>query len=297
MGTYRTYRTPIYDSTRWFRLRPRPDDIIIATPPKSGTTWMQRITACLVFGGTGLPGPLREVSPWLEFLHDDLDLDAMLARLEAQEHRRFLKTHLPADGLPPLPPTVSYLVVVRDLRDVALSFHHHMARTGVHGALPHDPRAFWRAFFSGEPMGRGGGITLERFTGHLTSWWRLRHEPRVLLVHYQDLTDDLEGQMRRVAAHLGVSVPAEDWHELVEACRFDAMRAEAARVLPALGAATEGGPWFFHRGTSGQWRGVVTDDDLELYDRAVRRLPDGLRRWLEGERPPRLGLPAQEQAG
>jgi aryl sulfotransferase len=294
--THRTYRTPIYDSTRWARFRPRPDDIIIATPPKSGTTWMQRITACLVFGGTALPGPLREVSPWLEFRHEDPGLNATLARLEAQHHRRFLKTHLPADGLPSLPPTLSYLVVVRDLRDAVLSFHHHMVTTGVHGPLPHDPRAFWRAFFSGEPMGRGGGITLERFTGHLTSWWPLRHEPRVLFVHFQDLLDDLPGQMRRVAAHLGVAVAAEHWPELIAACRFGAMRADAARVLPALGSG-EAGPWFFHRGTSGQWRGVVTDEDLELYDRAVRRrIPDELRRWLEGDHPA-SGSPRRKQAG
>ncbi|QLE70389.1 sulfotransferase domain-containing protein [Streptomyces rectiverticillatus] len=64
----RTYRTPVSDSTRWDRFRPRPDDIIITTPPKCGTTWMQRITACLVFGHTGLPGPLRSISPCLEHL-------------------------------------------------------------------------------------------------------------------------------------------------------------------------------------------------------------------------------------
>jgi aryl sulfotransferase len=277
----RTYRTPIYDSTRWDRFRPRADDIIITTPPKSGTTWLQRITACLVFGSTRLPGPLSAVSPWLEFRHDDLDLDTLLAGLEAQRHRRFLKTHLPADGLPPLPGTVSYLAVFRDLRDVALSFHHHMLMTGVHGPLPSDPRAFWRAFFSGEPTGRGGGITLERFTRHLTTWWERRDEPRVLLLHYQDLLDDLESQMRRVAAHLGVDVPAAAWPELVAACRFESMRAESATVLPALGSARRG-PWFFHRGTSGQWRETVSAGDVEAYERAAaRHLPADLRTWLE----------------
>jgi aryl sulfotransferase len=283
----RAYRTPIFDSTRWDRFRPRPDDIIIATPPKCGTTWLQRITACLVLGGTELPGPMRDVSPWLEFRHDDRDLDAILARLDAQQHRRFLKTHLPADGLPPLPRTVSYLVGFRDLRDVALSFHHHMLNTGVHGPLPSDPRAFWRGFFSGEPMGRGGGITLERFTAHLTSWWERRHEPRVLLLHYQDLLDDLPGQMRRVAAHLGTDVPAADWPDMVAACRFEAMRADTDRVLPALGSPL-GGPWFFHCGTSGQWRGMVTDADLALYERAAARaLPAELRAWLERYPDPR----------
>ena len=39
----REYRTWIIDSRRWQRFRPRPTDIVIATHPKCGTTWMQRI--------------------------------------------------------------------------------------------------------------------------------------------------------------------------------------------------------------------------------------------------------------
>ncbi|MGI5352693.1 sulfotransferase domain-containing protein [Streptomyces sp. CA-250714] len=275
----RTYRTSVYDSTRWDRFGPRSDDIVISTPPKSGTTWVQRITGCLVFGSAALPGPLRKVSPWLEARH--VDVDTVLVELEAQEHRRFLKTHLPADGLPPLPCTVSYLVVFRDLRDVALSFYHHMATTGVHGPLPEDPRVFWRAFFSGEPMGRDGGLGLERFTGHLRSWWPLRHDPGVLLLHYQNLLDDLPGEMRRVAAHLGTDIPEQLWPELVAACRFETMRAESELVSPTLGPGPQEA-WFFHRGTSGQWRETVGGEDLELYDRAVAgALPSDLRHWLE----------------
>ncbi|MEH6372863.1 sulfotransferase domain-containing protein [Streptomyces sp. KLMMK] len=272
------------DSTRWDRFRPRPDDIVITTPPKCGTTWMQRITACLVFGHTGLPGPLRSVSPWLEHLRAEDDPDTVLARLEAQEHRRFVKSHLPSDGLPPLPGTVSYLVVFRDLRDVALSYHHHMRRTGVHGPLPSDPRAFWRALFSGEPMGRGGAVHLERFTSHMLSWWELRHESGVFLLHYQNLLDDLEGQMRHVATCLGLDLPEEAWPELVAACRFEAMRADSTHLAPVAREAqggAESGAWFFHRGVSGQWQETITAEDVKLYEQAVRDFPPGLRHWLE----------------
>ncbi|NGO72087.1 sulfotransferase domain-containing protein [Streptomyces boncukensis] len=277
----RTYRTAVFDSTRWDRFRPRPDDIVISTPPKCGTTWMQRITACLVFGSPELPAPLREVSPWLEFLHEDADLDTLLARLEAQRHRRFLKSHLPPDALPPLPESASYLVVFRDLRDAALSFHHHMGRAGVYPELPSDPRAFWRGFFSGERFGgQDQDVPLERFTQHMTSWWRLRHEPGVLLLHYQRLLDDLEGEMRRVAAHLGIRIPEEAWPGLVAACGFEEMRADSERVMPAVGPAPRGA-WFFHRGVSGQWRETVTERETACYEEAVRSLPAGLRAWLE----------------
>ena len=60
----REYRTWIFDSRRWQHYRPRPDDIVIVTYPKCGTTWMQRIVSLLVFQ-----------SPETEANHANLGLD------------------------------------------------------------------------------------------------------------------------------------------------------------------------------------------------------------------------------
>ena len=94
----REYRTWILDSRRWQDYRPRPDDIIIATYPKCGTTWMQRIVSLLVFQ-TPEPKPVMHISSWIYRPFGE-PLEAVVAQIEAQEHRRFLKSHLPLDGLP-----------------------------------------------------------------------------------------------------------------------------------------------------------------------------------------------------
>src|SRR5690349_16062238 len=92
------YRTFVRDSTRWDGFPLRADDIVISTPAKCGTTWMQMICALLVFQSAELPAPLSTISPWLDML--TRPRDDVFADLAAQTHRRFIKTHLPLDGLP-----------------------------------------------------------------------------------------------------------------------------------------------------------------------------------------------------
>src|SRR3954469_7016563 len=94
----RDVRTAIMESSRWDGFPVRADDIVIATYPKVGTTWTQRIVDLLVFQDPA-PRPLLDVSVWLDSRIFG-SLDQELATLEAQTHRRFIKSHLPFDALP-----------------------------------------------------------------------------------------------------------------------------------------------------------------------------------------------------
>src|SRR5215470_7515095 len=117
----REMQTPFFDSTKWNDFPFRDDDIVIATFAKTGTTWMQQIVGQMLLG----PDPDRcvlEASPWVDF--PALSKDETLAVLEAQTHRRFLKTHLPLDALV-FSPKAKYLYIGRDGRDVLWSMHNH----------------------------------------------------------------------------------------------------------------------------------------------------------------------------
>jgi hypothetical protein len=112
------YRSWMSDNLRWDALELREGDIVISAPSKCGVTWTQRLVSLLVFDGPDLPGPMSTVSPWL-----DLNLrpiEEVVADLNAQNHRRFIKTHTPLDGLV-LDDRVTYIGVGRDPRDAAMS--------------------------------------------------------------------------------------------------------------------------------------------------------------------------------
>lgn len=66
MNDRKLYRNLIWDSGRWDGFEFRPGDIVICTPPKSGTTWTQMLCAMLIFGGDDFPHPMDTLSPWLD---------------------------------------------------------------------------------------------------------------------------------------------------------------------------------------------------------------------------------------
>jgi hypothetical protein len=105
-------------------------------------------------------------------------------------------------------------------------------------------------------------------------------------VHYNDLLDDLDGEMRRVAAFLNVAVDESVWPTLVKAARFSEMKAAADSLMPQLRLTRTGGARsFFHSGTTGRWREVLTPTDLAQYEAKVRaKLPARLAAWIEGGR-------------
>ena len=61
MSGLKRYRSVVADSARWGGFAFRPGDIVISTPPKCGTTWMQTLCAMLVFDATEFNPPLAEI--------------------------------------------------------------------------------------------------------------------------------------------------------------------------------------------------------------------------------------------
>jgi aryl sulfotransferase len=294
----RIYRHHHLDSTRWDAVRHRPGDIVVSTSAKAGTTWMQRILSLLVFGTGPLPDILSRVSPWIDCRYVD-PLDEVVARIEAQPHRRFLKTHLPLDALP-VDEGVRYVVVGRDTRDVFMSLWNHYRSYGdvMYGLLaagdppggplprcPDDLRWLWSQWMTrGSFPWEADGWPFWSHHHHAASWWPFRHLENILLVHYNDLAADLDGEMRRVAAHVGISVVEESWPSLVEAARFQSMKRDAVRILGPMDRFAGGTDSFLYQGRNGRWRDALTDDDLALYDTAAASLDPGLRAWLEAGR-------------
>jgi hypothetical protein len=118
---------------------------------------------------------------------------------------------------------------------------------------------------------------------HAESFWKCRSLANLHFLHYADLKADLGGQMRRLARELKTDVHANEWSSLENAATFAAMKANADATAPLA----DRGVWlsneqFFNKGENEQWRGALSDESLDLYQRLSReRYEPGLLAWLE----------------
>lgn len=291
----RIYRNHIFNSEAWNQFQVRADDIVITTPLKAGTTWMQTIVENLIFQNQTIPGMIWELSPWLDRRlgspEKTLDL------LATQQHRRCIKTHLPLDAIPWFP-DVKYIYVGRDARDVFMSLwnqHRHLKPETIQAYnsflteqnFPPCPESIHQFFFQWISKScvswENEGFPYCSPLYHLSSWWEYRHLPNILFVHFNDLLTDLEGEMRRIATYLETPVYEPNWTELVENMTFHRMKKNADKIVPSGGKFLKGGAQrFLHKGTNDRWRGVLTTEELEQYEMALtRQLDPESRNWLE----------------
>lgn len=276
------------DSTIWNDFAFRDDDIVIATYAKSGTTWMQQIISQLIFDGQENLA-VADISPWLDLRFPPKDVK--LGELEAQTHRRFIKTHLPVDALV-FSPQAKYIYIGRDGRDAIWSMynHHANANDAWYSALndtpglvgpkmgkpPPTPAEYFEEWFEKD------GYPWWSFWENIRGWWALRNLPNVKFVHFADLKADLPGSIRDIARFLDIDVNDVHWDAIVQHCSFAYMKANATASVPLGGAFWEGGAkTFIHKGINGRWRDALSKQTREAYEsRAMRELGPEAAHWL-----------------
>jgi aryl sulfotransferase len=296
----RIYQNHHLDSTRWDVISPRPDDIVVTTSYKSGTTWMQHILIHMLYSDVDPLPNHKLISPWPDARFLGISRDDLEAQCEGFERRRFFKSHLPLDGLIYWP-EAKYLIVARDPRDVFMSFFNHywnyteltMSRVNDEDLVgeplppcPDDPRVLWadwisRGWFEWESEGYPFWSNMH----HTQTYWEYRQLPNFLFIHFNDMLKDLDGEVRRIAAFLEIELSDEQRSQIVEGTTFKNAKLRAAAEAELSGEGNSfwkgGSDAFFFKGTNGRWRDVLTEDDLAMCEQAKERvLSADCARWL-----------------
>lgn len=192
----------------------RPDDIFIATYPRSGTTWLQMLLYQLLHGPNLDFEHINDVCPWFERgkLGAAAERARTLARYEQLPSPRIFKTHLPYDRLRGL--RCRFVYATRDGLDVARSNYHFVS----HGEP--DFGSFFRHHFLTGCLHAGGGS----WFSHVARWQANPERRRVLYVRYEDLRADLTQCARALNEFCGARRSPAELEELLALCSFEAMK-------------------------------------------------------------------------
>lgn len=268
------YTTINSDSARWDHFEGRDNDIFVCTPPRSGTTWTQTLCCLMLFGWRDFTIKPSDVSPWYEFTVDSVE--AVNALINAQDHRRLIKSHTPLDGIP-YNPQSTYVTVYRDPRDVFFSMRNHMDNFEP-ADFTIDPEEDLSAPFRKwveKPASNDGSIarSLEQIIIHYQSFKRFDHLPNIHIYHYSDMKRDLPVTVAALARTLGIAITEDDILQISRIADFQNMRNNAAQFAPKAGT----GMWkrdenFFNKGVNGQWQDILGAEDLALYNERLRGL-------------------------
>jgi len=159
--------------------------------------------------------------------------------------------------------THAAIYILRDPRDVAISWAHFMGRTidwtirymADHGAMI---RGGTRQLSTSMPQFLG------RWSTHVTGWVD-ESGLAPLVVRYEDMHADLPRTLHRIADHIGWTVSDEAIIGAVAATRFDRLADQERRH--GFGENSDTADRFFRSGRAGGWREVLTAEQAATIER------------------------------
>lgn len=270
----------------------RPSDVILATMPKSGSTWLKALAFCVVHRGRHAPAagqhPLLHSSPHdlVPFLHSIYEISRSCRvapghRLDAMPSPRILAVHEPLSSLPASVKASGCRVVYlcRDPKDAFVSLRHYLDEIKPEGSTmtPFD-EAFELLCDGVSPYGP--------MWDHAAEYWKesLARPEEVVFLRYESLKEDGVGSVRRLAGFLGCPFTGEELaggvpETIVELCSMERMRNVEANRDGEHGATWSSfkNSAFFRRGEVGDWKEHMSPE-------MARRLDDVVEEKLRGSR-------------
>ncbi|XP_005740586.1 cytosolic sulfotransferase 3-like [Pundamilia nyererei] len=259
--------TDNWDNVQNFKARP--DDILIATYPKAGTTWVSYILDLLYFGNMS---PDRQTSisvhdrvPFLEICAPPLPSGADLAD-KLPTTPRLIKTHLPVQFVPKSfwEQRCKVVYVARNAKDNAVSYFH-FDRMNLIQPEPGDWGSYLQGFMEGNRV-------FGSWYDHVNGWWEKKQSYSNLhYMFYEDLIEDSEQEIDRLCSFLGLSPSPEEKERVRASVTFDSMKQNKMTNYTSVPVMNHKVSPFMRKGKVGDWKNHFTVAQNEQFDEDYKK--------------------------
>ena len=263
------------DSTIWDLIKPRNTDIVICSCYKSGTTLTQQIVNLIVNGDDNFES-LYDISTWVERIFITTPEEKMYW-VESLPGPRILKSNLLFEALPYYPEW-KYIYLVRDGRDVGVSYYHHLRSylpEYLNENLPENFSDFWDNWVETKE----DKFEYWSYWKHIKSWWQVRNLPNVLLVHYHNLIYDKSQEIDRISEFLNLNINTLKKEMILEKSSLEYMKSNWQKFQP-LGVFQPN--TFINKGVNGRWQNLLTTEQLKRYEIIIsEELEPECAKWVK----------------
>nr|AAH78536.1 MGC85375 protein [Xenopus laevis] len=256
-----------------YNFQAREDDILIATYPKSGTTWMQEIVDLILQEGDvqkSMRAPCFIKVPFIEMIPPK-SMPSGLELAKTMKSPRILKTHLPINLLPPSfwEKNAKVVYVARNAKDCMVSYYYfHKMNTFLL-----DPGT-WDNFFS-EFL--SGDVPWGSWFDHVLGWWKAMDKHQILFIFYEDMIEDPMREIRKVMKFLGKDLSDEALENVKYHSSFQAMKENPMTnnsTVPNSIMDDTISP-FMRKGIVGDWKTHFSVTQNFIFDKEYKKKMEG----------------------
>ncbi|NXA40660.1 ST1C1 Sulfotransferase, partial [Eudromia elegans] len=252
-----------------WNFKARPDDLLIATYAKAGTTWTQEIVDMIQNNGD-IQKCKRDSTykrhPFLEWYLPKSSIHS-LALAEAMPSPRTLKTHLPVQLLPPSfwEQNCKIIYVARNAKDNLVSYYHFHR---MNKALP-DPET-WENFFEKFMAGK---VLWGSWYDHVKGWWKAKDKHRILYLFYEDMKENPKREIQKIMKFLERDLEEETLDQIIHHTDFEVMKDNpmANYTKDFVGIMDHSISPFMRKGLVGDWKNYFTVAQNEKFDEDYKK--------------------------
>ncbi|NXS63568.1 ST1C1 Sulfotransferase, partial [Brachypteracias leptosomus] len=252
-----------------WKFKARPDDLLIATYAKAGTTWTQEIVDMIQQNGD-VEMCRRDTTyrrhPFLEwFVPEPPSVRLELA--EAMPSPRTIKTHLPVQLVPPSfwEQNCKIIYVARNAKDNLVSYYHfHRMNKGM--PEPGTWEEFVEKFINGK-------VLWGSWYDHVKGWWKAKDKHRILYLFYEDMKENPKQEIQKILKFLEKDVSQEVLNKILHNTSFEVMKKNPMTnyTKEFQGIMDHSVSPFMRKGDVGDWKNYFTVAQNEKFDEDYKK--------------------------